>query len=274
MLKFSIITPTYMQSRYVAHCISSVQSQSYMQYEHLIYDALSSDDTSAVVGSFLEDARIVYRRETDAGPADAINKGLDVARGDIFCWLNSDDCYFDAEVLQRVAQLFERHSEVDVITGCGYFVADDGTLIRPFMMPDPGRISHEGLRGSDYFLQPSTFWRRNTLRLEPRLSYCFDWKLFLDFYAHGLSVLYVPEYFSKYRLQPTSRTMLDCAARKREVVAILRYAGAGRLQMAWATFVYLCYRLSELTGISAVKKTTRSLNFVVHRLSAGRVYSP
>jgi glycosyltransferase involved in cell wall biosynthesis len=272
--KITIITPTYNQAGYIRDCIRSIQDQRFGDYEHLIYDALSKDGTAEVVESFLTDPRIVYRRERDEGAADAINKGLEAATGDIVCWLNSDDAYFDPKVLARVVELFEDHPDVQVVTGCGYFMAENGRLISPCVMPDAARIGHDGMRRSDYFLQPATFWRRNALRLDASLGFCFDWKLFLDFYESGFSVLYVPEYFAKYRLQPASKTVLDGAARRGEVVRMLRYGGAPPAQIAWARFIHLCYRVSERTGFPGLRRSTRTLNTAAHFLTAGRIFSP
>ena len=141
-------------------------------------------------------------------------------------------------------------------------------------MPDSGRIGYDNMRKSDYFMQPSTFWRRNSVRLDTSLAYCFDWKFFLDLYAGGASVLYVPEYFSKYRLQAASKTVLDNAARRGEVAKVLRYAGAGQGQIAWASFVHGCYALSERLKFPALRVSARTLNLVAHRLTAGRIFSP
>jgi glycosyltransferase involved in cell wall biosynthesis len=272
--KFTIITPTYKQAGFIASCIQSVQQQTYRNYEHLIYDPFSPDGTDLAVARFLDDRRIEYRREPDAGQADAINKGLDAATGDIVCWLNSDDAYFDEDVLGRVATLFRQHPGVDLVTGSGYYIAEDGRFLRPCVTPDSGRIGYENMRKSDYFMQPSTFWRRNSVRLDVSLAYCFDWKFFLDLYAGGASVLYVPEYFSKYRLQAASKTVLDNAARRGEVAAVLRYAGAGQGQIAWASFVHGCYALSERLKFPALRASARTLNLVAHRLTAGRIFSP
>jgi glycosyltransferase involved in cell wall biosynthesis len=273
-LKFSIITPTFKQARYIPSCLRSVRGQTYENYEHLIYDPFSPDGTDEAVAPFLDDARVQYRRERDGGQADAINKGFDAATGDIVCWLNSDDAYFDEAVLARVAELFRRHPDVEIVTGCGYFIADNGRLLRPCVMPHSERIGYEAMRRSDYFMQPSTFWRRNAIRLDISLDYCFDWKFFLDLYAGGAASLFVPEYFSKYRLQAASKTVLDNAARRKEVAAVLRHAGAGPLQIAWADLVHGCYALSERTGLGGIRSSTRTLNHIAHRLSCGRIFSP
>jgi glycosyltransferase involved in cell wall biosynthesis len=273
-LKFSIITPTFKQARYIPDCLRSIRRQTHSHYEHLIYDPFSPDGTAEAVAPFLDDPRVHYRCERDDGQSDAINKGLDAATGDIVCWLNSDDAYFDETVLARVAELFRRHPDVEIVTGCGYFIADNGRLLRPCVMPNSERIGQEAMRRSDYFMQPSTFWRRNPIRLDTTLDYCFDWKFFIDLYAGGAASLFVPEYFSKYRLQAASKTALDNAARRREVATVLRHAGAGRMQIAWADLVHACYALSESTGLHGIRSSTRTLNHLAHRLSGGRIFSP
>src|SRR3954464_6613987 len=105
-LRVTVITPTYNQAPYIAACIESVLSQSHRNIEYLIYDALSNDGTEAVVANYLSDTRIRYVRERDGGQSNAINKGFDAATGDIVCWLNSDDFFYDSTVLERVCAFF------------------------------------------------------------------------------------------------------------------------------------------------------------------------
>ena len=89
----SVITPSYMQGKFIDACIGSVKRQSYDNIEHLIFDAQSSDTTDSVVKSHLGTYNLQYFSEPDTGQANALNKGLDRAKGDIVCWLNSDDLF-------------------------------------------------------------------------------------------------------------------------------------------------------------------------------------
>jgi glycosyltransferase involved in cell wall biosynthesis len=272
-LLVTVITPTRNQACYIAQCVESVLGQTHRNIQYLIYDACSTDDTDKVLARYIGDPRIVYRREPDGGQSDAINKGLEAARGDIVCWLNSDDFFFDCHVLAKVCGVFAANAKIDVVTGDGYLADADGTLAEPIVVADASRISHAATRIADNFLQPATFWRRNEVRLDNRMHFVLDWRFFLDLYRTGRSFHYLPEYLAVYRLHDAGKTTQDSAARKREVCEMLGFAGAGPVPRAWAWLIYRLYALSEVLQLPAIKWLARSANIAMWYASMGRIFS-
>lgn len=264
---FTIVTPSRNQGRYIRHCLDSIYGQSHAEIEHLIMDGMSDDDTAAVVASY--PSRFIQRKDT--GPAQAINRGLDMAKGDIVCWLNADDAFASPDVLDSVAKLFQQHPEVDVITGDGYHIEDNGRLLRPIHPKNDAHMSLEWLRRTDYFLQPATFWRRNSIRLDESLKYTFDWKLWLDFYASSLNIFYVPRYFALYRVHPESLTQQDHPLRRKEIYNIISKHGPSKLQRCWSWTVWRSHELDQKLRTTILRKTTRILNNVLHRSTEGRI---
>ena len=108
MPEISIITPSLNASRTLACCLQSVARQT-ISAEHILVDGGSTDDT-------LEIARESGRHlswivsEKDRGIYDAMNKGLKMAGGDMIGFLNADDCYPSADVLEKVRRVFEDRS--------------------------------------------------------------------------------------------------------------------------------------------------------------------
>ena len=104
-MKFTVITPTYNQAAFIKDTIDSVINQTHKDIEYIIVDNLSDDGTEEIVNRYAErDSRIIYVREADKGQAEAINKGLNRATGDVVCWLNSDDYFYDENVLDNVSK--------------------------------------------------------------------------------------------------------------------------------------------------------------------------
>jgi glycosyltransferase involved in cell wall biosynthesis len=271
-LRVTVITPTYNQALYIAACIESVLRQTHRNIEYLIYDALSNDGTEAIVARYLPDPRIRYVRAHDRGQSNAINKGFDAATGDIVCWLNSDDFFYDDTVLERVCAFFAQNPGVDAITGDGYLAAVDGRLAAP-LMADHKNINARGMAIADYFMQPATFWRRNVLRLDESLSFTFDWKYFVALYRAGKNITYLPGFFAVYRPHEASKTTQDSARRRWEVCHVVEFAGAGLAQQLWCRLVYRLYALSEALRFPLLKRATRLANAAMRRLSFGRVFS-
>ena len=89
----SIITPTYNSEEYLEVCIQSIKNQKFEDYEHIIVDGGSTDNTLEIIKKYEGTYPMRWVSEKDEGMYDAIKKGFNMAKGDIFCWLNSDDMY-------------------------------------------------------------------------------------------------------------------------------------------------------------------------------------
>src|SRR3546814_9345633 len=88
-MRFSVVTISYNQAKFLRRAIDSVLNQSGVDLEYIVVDPGSSDDSRAIIDSYGD--RIGHRvYEPDQGPADGLNKGFAHATGDIYYYLNSD----------------------------------------------------------------------------------------------------------------------------------------------------------------------------------------
>lgn len=95
-VRFSIIMPTYNNASWIRRAILSLLIQTYNDWELIIIDDGSEDDTYALIEKFLHDSRIsYYRNECNEGLGVALNKGLEMARYDYIAYLPADDYYFE-----------------------------------------------------------------------------------------------------------------------------------------------------------------------------------
>tara|TARA_B110000027_G_C16122355_1_gene304043 strand:- start:5873 stop:6643 length:771 start_codon:yes stop_codon:yes gene_type:complete len=114
-IKVSIITPTYNSERTISDNLVSILNQNYENWEIIIVDNLSTDQTINKIKK-LDHQNIRIISEKDKGIYDAINKGIDMAKGDIISILHSDDFYYDKSVLLNVTNAFNQFS-VDAVYG-------------------------------------------------------------------------------------------------------------------------------------------------------------
>ena len=121
----SIITATYNSGKTLRDTLESVLRQTYSDYEHIIIDGASSDDTLAIVRKYAAryKGRLRYISEPDKGLYDAMNKGLALAAGDVVGLLNSDDFYTSDDILERVAAAMS-DTTIDAVYGDIHFVHD------------------------------------------------------------------------------------------------------------------------------------------------------
>lgn len=103
-MRISIITVCYNSAATIKDTLESIAAQEYANVEHIIVDGQSTDDTVKIASGYKHVTKLVS--EKDNGLYDAMNKGLQMAGGDVIGILNSDDVYADSFSLQKVAAAF------------------------------------------------------------------------------------------------------------------------------------------------------------------------
>lgn len=114
-MKISVITVCYNSAETIAYTLQSVRGQTYGNVEHIVVDGRSTDKTLEIVAA--EGSHVVKLiSEKDNGIYDAMNKGIQLATGDVVAFLNADDLYKDADVLAQVAQVMQTE-QLDALYG-------------------------------------------------------------------------------------------------------------------------------------------------------------
>lgn len=110
--RFSVVIATYNNGRYLHETLDSVLAQRYRDFEIVVIDDGSTDDTSEVIKPYLE--RVRYHRKDNGGAATAWNAGIRRARGDYISLLAGDD-HWEPYTLERVAAAFDAHPDVGFV---------------------------------------------------------------------------------------------------------------------------------------------------------------
>lgn len=105
-IKISIVTATRNCANTLPECLASVSRQSYTNREHIIIDGASTDETIDVIKKNMGQIA-VFKSERDKGIYDALNKGVQLATGDVVGFLHADDLYSSDETLSKIAYAFE-----------------------------------------------------------------------------------------------------------------------------------------------------------------------
>ena len=111
----SIITVVFNNEKYLEECILSLHSQKYKNYEHIIIDGGSSDNTINIIKKY-EDKIDYWCSANDKGIYDAFNKGMQLAKGDYIGFLNSDD-YYSYNALELLNNYIKKYPKKDFIFG-------------------------------------------------------------------------------------------------------------------------------------------------------------
>jgi glycosyltransferase involved in cell wall biosynthesis len=245
-MRFSIVTPSYNQVQYITDTIESVLGQTHTDYEYIVVDGASTDGTSGVLDKYRDKVSQIIV-EPDDGQTDAINKGLRRASGDIYAYLNSDDCYFE-DTLEKVNQIFTNHPEVDVVYGDCVFINAEGQFIRYFSEIwdySKDRLLNNG----NFIMQPSTFWRRTVYEkygpFDKKLHYGFDWALWCEFAKNNCVFYRAPYVLSANREYGETKTSSGGKERLEELKTINNYYKTALVPTAYYSFSYAEYRDSR-----------------------------
>lgn len=160
--RISIITPSYQQGHYIEETIRSVLAQDYPNFEHIVIDGGSTDETIRVLEKY---PHLRWISEPDLGQSHAINKGILMASGEIIAYLNSDDLYRPG-AFRAVAAFFEANPDARIVTGdCDYVDGQSRVTghLKARYEGIGGLIRHWGWDRWHCIPQQSTFWRRDLL---------------------------------------------------------------------------------------------------------------
>lgn len=203
-MRFSIITPSLNQGRYLRENLSSVQeaaSRIPHPVEHIVMDGGSEDETLEILRG---QTFATWRSEADGGQSAAINKGLRTSTGDILTYLCADD-YLEPDTLAQVAEAFTS-PEIHVVYGDGYFLEGDSGWKR---LKSSGPFSVERLYRGNFLIQPAVFWRRSVFErwggFEESLRFCMDHEYWLRI-APYTRWAYLPHPLATCRLHSDAKT--------------------------------------------------------------------
>ena len=244
MLKISVITPSYNHAEFIGRTIESVQSQrGDFELEHIVVDGGSDDGTIEILKHYGDAVRWVS--EPDNGQADALNKGLAMATGDVIGWLNSDDLY-EPGALAAAADIFNAEPQTQWLYGKVHIIDPRGREIRKWITAYKNlrmrRYKYAKLLAENWICQMSVFWRRSAGEqvgpFRTDLHWCMDYDYWLRLGARRPG-RFVDKYLGAFRWYPASKSGAGFVRQFREELAVAAEAAAGRYPLAM-----LCHRIN------------------------------
>lgn len=127
--EISVITCTYNSIKYLAECVNSLEQQSYKDFEHVIQDGGSQDETVNYLKKLSErSSNVSFEHKLDNGIYSGFNNAIRRCRGKYVCFLHSDDKFYDNSVLQQqICKLKENNA--DIVFGNLVFTNNTGEKI-------------------------------------------------------------------------------------------------------------------------------------------------
>ena len=181
----SVVVPTYNRASLVTRALNSIRSQTFADYEVIIVDDGSTDETRSLVESHLSGTDFKYIFQENKGIAEARTTGVRHSRGEYIAFCDSDDFWFPQK-LEKQVPLFT--SQTDLIFTDAYFFTDISLLkgrCYDIVVPHKGRVYANLLR-ENFIVTSSVIVRKSTLRTPFTGRTCEDWRMWLSVSKDGL----------------------------------------------------------------------------------------
>ena len=204
----SIVTVSLNQGEFIERNIKSVLNQKYSPIEHIIIDGASTDQTVSILKKY---PHLNWISEADSGQAEALNKGIQKARGSIISILNSDD-YFEDNVFESVMGVFQKHPDTKIVFGDCSFSDESGNVLYVKKGKFISFNDYASFFRKSNIQDPTIFHKRELFEEFGLLDESFDSMMTLDFYFRVFKKYrpyYLPQKLAYYRLHHKSKTIIE-----------------------------------------------------------------
>lgn len=227
--KVSIMMPVFNGEKYVESAIQSILDQTYQNWELIVVNDGSTDQTPTILEKF-QDNRIKIIHQKNQGEAVARNTALKSMDGEFLSFLDSDDLYFP-EFLESMTGFLSNLTKIDACYCDGWYIDIQDQILTQLSSqrrgPFEGDIFEPLIRASDVFGPPTcTLIRRklvheHQIQFDPRIVIGPDWDFFIKV-AQFSKWKYLDYQGVKYRVHQTNITLTTSSSKRRESLAICR----------------------------------------------------
>jgi len=209
----SVCVPTFNRATYLAQCLESILQQTFTDFELIVIDNASTDETPSVVAEISDSRLRYYRNPTNIGQIRNVNRGLALASGEYICVCHDDDVY-TPDILRREVEVMSDHPGVVLVHTAVWSLSDSGIVqgIHRVNRRDYIMKSHEGflrylMLGHDIVFSTVMVRRACYQRVgsfNPNYL-CADFEMWLKLALQG-DIAYLAEPLAGYRMHASSAT--------------------------------------------------------------------
>lgn len=199
--KVSVVITTFNRAEYLIQAIRSVLAQTYSNYEVIVIDDGSTDNTQEKLTSQITDNRIKYIRQENRGPAEARNRGIEEAISEYIIFLDDDDIWLPI-ILEEEVKFLDTHTNVGLVSSQLAFINNAGQFTGKVWKPSTGIVNWK-LFPYNQIASGSALIRRmlfikNRLRFNPEYHCCADYEMWLKI-SRITKLFVLPNIFYLYR---------------------------------------------------------------------------
>lgn len=215
--KVSVCIPTYNYADYLPFAIESVLNQSFTDFELIILDDCSKDNTAEVVERYLSDRRLIFEtNERNLGLAGNWNRCLSKARGEYIKFIHADDLLASPDCLAKMVSVLECDRSVSLVSSARNIIDSKSRLVHVLSEFGRGSFTAEGhkiifyclLRPTNFIGEPSAvMFRRADARrgFSPRYAHALDMEFWFHLLEKG-NFAFIDETLTSVRVHPRQKT--------------------------------------------------------------------
>ncbi len=218
----TVVMPVYNGAAFLGDAIGSVLAQTFADFELLVVDDASSDESADVIASY-RDPRIRFERNArNLGQTATLNRALELARGRYVARLDQDDVSLPLR-LERQVELLDRRPEVDVVGTWGFLIDAGGRRVGAMRrrVRDRGNFLGALAVGECPFWHPSVVFRRDAIRAlggyDPSFAPADDVDLWTRLALRGGQGVVLPEVHCLYRLHRRQQSTTAADRQRRSI---------------------------------------------------------
>lgn len=271
--KVSICMPTYNYAKYLPEAIESVLEQDYSDYEFIIIDDCSKDNSFEIISQYAsQDKRIIFRRnEQNIGMVNNWNLCLQNARGEYIKYLFGDDKFASRDVLRLMVSLLDNNKDVSLVASARYLI-DERSNVVGVWSEFKGNIVYDGkkiireclIRNSNMIGEPSVVMFRRGMAargFNNQYKQLVDWEMWYHILEQG-NFIYIKEPLCAFRVHSAQQTKMnrDALVKLYEPYQLYReYSSREYVKMTKMQHKAVLFKIAyDIWKLNKKKKITRS----------------
>ena len=211
----SVILPVYNQEKYLEETIDSILSQTYRNFELIIVDDGSSDNSAAIIRMFqAKDSRVLAYFESNSGKSVSTNSLVSKAKGELCAFLDADDVML-AERLSRQVDFHQSNLHIDASSCHCYYINENGNMfgIQRYSVGSQVAEYNTAFKNEEFIICSYTglMVKRKVFLdiggLQKKFEPCEDFEFFNRLTDSGYTLSVIPEVLMKYRIHQSAITV-------------------------------------------------------------------
>jgi len=269
----SVIIPAYNQARYLKSAINSVLSQTYTNWECIVVDDGSTDNTSDLVHRF-NHPKIKYIYQKNSGLSAARNSGLSASKGEFLSFLDSDDC-FVPQKLEILLNVLDSRPDLALVAGSAALIDENGSPINRKFETNLPKNSIELLYGNPLHVGSVLLrreWYLKTGLFDTNLRSYEDWDYWLRLVLAGGKLESINNIVSFYRFHTSQMTRNSQQMTEASFAVLKKFFDDPNLPLDWQSYKNKAFSYSYLRATANAYLNDDFKNAKVYLSEACRLY--